>query len=112
VEIILREVKEAYIYIKGGAVVKSYYESLKSDLTTLLDTGRAKLHIGWIPHSKLPLLYRAADIFVRTSRYENFGLGVIEVMACGTPVVVSNAVPEEVVINNFNGISLLDVVLM
>jgi glycosyltransferase involved in cell wall biosynthesis len=25
-------------------------------------------------------------------------------MACGTPVVVSNAVPEEVVINNFNGI--------
>jgi glycosyltransferase involved in cell wall biosynthesis len=65
--------------------VKSYYESLKSDLTTLLDTRRAKLHIGWIPHSKLPLLYRAADIFVRTSRYENFGLGVIEAMACGTP---------------------------
>jgi len=25
-------------------------------------------------------------------------------MAYGTPVVVSNAVPEEVVINNFNGI--------
>jgi glycosyltransferase involved in cell wall biosynthesis len=25
-------------------------------------------------------------------------------MACGTPVVVSNAVPEEVVVNNFNGI--------
>jgi len=31
-EIILREVKEAYIYIKGRAIVKSYYESLKPDL--------------------------------------------------------------------------------
>jgi len=27
-------------------------------------------------------------------------------MACGTPVVVSSAVPEEVVISNFNGIRI------
>jgi len=74
VEIILREVKEAYIYIKGRAIVKSYYESLKSDLTTLLDTGRAKLHIGWIPHSKLPLLCRAADIFSEPLDMKTLGL--------------------------------------
>jgi glycosyltransferase involved in cell wall biosynthesis len=86
--IIIREVKEAYIYIKGRAIVKTtYYEYLKSDLRTLLNSGRAKLNISWIPHSKLPLLYKAADVFVRTSKYENFGLGVIEAMACGVPVV-------------------------
>jgi len=90
-EIILREVKEAYIYIKGRATVKSYYESLKSDLKNLLNTGRVKLHIGWIPHSKLPLLYRAACVFVRTSKYENFGLGVIEAVACGVPVIAPKA---------------------
>jgi glycosyltransferase involved in cell wall biosynthesis len=90
-EIILREVKKAYIYIKGRAVVKSYYESLKLDLKILLNTGRVKLHIGWIPHSKLPLLYRAVDVFVRTSKYENFGLGVVEAMACGVPVITPKA---------------------
>ncbi|MGC9107457.1 MAG: glycosyltransferase [Infirmifilum sp.] len=42
-----------------------------------------------MPHSKLPILYRAADVFVRTSLYENFGLGFIESMACSTPVVGS-----------------------
>jgi glycosyltransferase involved in cell wall biosynthesis len=38
------------------------------------------------------------------SKYEGFPFTTIEAMACGTPVVVSNAVPEEVIINNFNGI--------
>jgi glycosyltransferase involved in cell wall biosynthesis len=90
-KIILREVKEAYIYIKGRAIVKNYYEYLRSDLKMLLNTGRVKLHIGWIPHSKLPLLYRAVDVFVRTSKYENFGLGVVEAMACGVPVIAPKA---------------------
>ncbi len=90
-EHILREVGEAYIYIKGRAVVKHYYERIKPSLEALLKTGRAKLHIGWIPHSKLPLLYRAADIFVRTSKYESFGLGAVEAMACGVPLVAPNA---------------------
>ena len=38
------------------------------------------------------------------SSYEALPYVVLEAMACGTPVVVSSAVPEEVVINNFNGI--------
>jgi glycosyltransferase involved in cell wall biosynthesis len=90
-EIILKEVKEAYIYIKGRAIIKSYYKHLKSDLERLQRSGRVKLHIDWIPHSKLPLLYRAADIFVRTSNYESFGLGAVEAMACGIPVIAPNA---------------------
>jgi hypothetical protein len=41
---------------------------------------------------------------VLPSSYEAPPYVVLEAMACGTPIVVSNAVPEEVVVNNFNGI--------
>jgi glycosyltransferase involved in cell wall biosynthesis len=90
-EVILKEVKEAFIYIKGRGVVKSYYERIKPTLKMLQGNKRIKLHIGWVPHSKLPMFYRAADVFVRTSKYENFGLGAIEAMACGIPVVAPRA---------------------
>jgi len=39
----------------------------------------------------LPLLYKAADAFALLSFYEGFGLPVLEAMASGTPVVVSEA---------------------
>jgi len=39
----------------------------------------------------MPLAYQAADLFVFPSLYEGFGLPILESMACGTPVVSSNA---------------------
>ncbi len=39
----------------------------------------------------LPTLYNAADLFVFPSHYEGFGLPAIEAMACGRPVVCSDA---------------------
>lgn len=46
---------------------------------------------GWIDEEDLPVLYSAATVFVYPSYYEGFGLPILEAMACGTPVVTTNA---------------------
>lgn len=45
---------------------------------------------GYLPLADLPALYSAADGFAFPSLAEGFGLPVLEAMACGTPVLVSN----------------------
>ncbi len=46
---------------------------------------------GFIPAAVLPHWYRAAEAFVYPSLFEGFGLPVAEAMACGTPVICSDA---------------------
>lgn len=54
--------------------------------------------LDFVQDSDLPALYRNAKCFVLVSLYEGFGLPVLEAMAYGCPVVVSNvsSLPEVV----------------
>lgn len=52
--------------------------------------------LGMVPEERLPSLYRGAHALVMPSKYEGFGLPLVEAMACGTPIFASNrtAMPE------------------
>ena len=69
----------------------SRYSSLRGAVRRHgLDDGHVRF-LGYQPEAALSALYRLADVFAFPSLYEGFGLPPLEAMACGTPVVASNA---------------------
>ena len=55
-----------------------------------LELGDQVRFLGAVPAGDLSALYGVAELFVSPSLYEGFGLPVVEAMACGAPVLVSN----------------------
>lgn len=56
-----------------------------------LGLGGRVIFTGFIDDATLRLLYNRAILFAYPSLYEGFGLPLLEAMACGCPVVASNA---------------------
>lgn len=55
-----------------------------------LGIGERVRFLGYVPQTRIPALYHLASALVMPSRYEGFGMPVLEAMACGIPVVASD----------------------
>ncbi len=71
------------------------FDAIFAEVTRLGLEGRVRF-TGFVDEADLPTLYSAATVFAYPSLYEGFGLPVLEAMACGAPVIGSNAssIPE------------------
>jgi mannosylfructose-phosphate synthase len=77
----------------GGEQLRSGEEALLESCRCLageLGLARRVTFTGFVPDADIADLYRAADVFVLSSRYEPFGMTAVEAMACGTPVIVTS----------------------
>jgi glycosyltransferase involved in cell wall biosynthesis len=66
------------------------YKFIKIGYGELLDNPKI-IDLGYIDEKDMPYLYNACDLFLHPSFYEGFGLPPLEAMACGCPVISSNA---------------------
>ncbi len=62
------------------------------------------VYTGAIPHDQIARLYIASDIFSMLSRFDTFGLTVLEAMAASLPVIISrNVGAKDIVKQGANG---------
>jgi len=84
----VRKCASLHLVIAGG---KGWlYEDVFATVERL-GLGAQVVFPGFVADEDLPALYNLADLFVFPSLYEGFGLPPLEAMACGTPVITSNA---------------------
>lgn len=82
---------------KGEGKQGWMYEDIL-ELPQQLDIGDRVKFLGFIPTDDLPFLLSGALVFIQASLWEGFGMPVVEAMATGVPVIVSNvsSLPEVV----------------
>lgn len=74
-------------WLAGAGEAETRYRALARRLGV-----EARVHfMGPVAHADLPLFYRAADVVVMPSASEGLANAWVEALACGTPIVISDA---------------------
>ena len=88
---VIQSFPKAYLQIIGKGQM---YDKLKLIIKYLQLEDHVEL-VGRVDRCELPNYYASCDVYVTASRWELFGLPLLEAMACGRPVVAS-AIPPHV----------------
>ncbi len=82
------EMPDVQLVLAGGITGNS--EAIVREAKQSPVAGHIRL-TGRVAYEDLPAIYAGARVLVLPSKFEGFGLPIIEAMACGTPVVANNA---------------------
>ena len=96
---VLIESKDFVLHIGGnGALLNDYKKlAIKSGIET-----KCKFY-GEILPEDAPRFYSGLDLFILPSRYETFGIVLIEAMACGLPVIATKCGGPQDIVKEFTG---------
>jgi glycosyltransferase involved in cell wall biosynthesis len=86
IKALLKEYPKTCLQVVGNGFM---YERLKNLVAELGLENNVEL-IGRVHGLELPYYYASCDVYVTASRWELFGLPLLEAMACGKPVVASS----------------------
>lgn len=90
--------------IISGSISKKYKKEMEEEIKKQGIQNKIKI-LGKISKEDLLGYYNSASLFLMPAQKEDFGLTVVEAIACGCPVVAWNdgAGPSEIIIEKING---------
>lgn len=83
----LEKLKDVTLLIAGEGAERAKLQSLAAEL----GVEQRIRFLGAVPHTDLQKIYSAADVLILASSREGWPNVLLEAMACGTPVVATNA---------------------
>ena len=102
----LEKKKNTPSLIEAFAIVKENYPEIKEKLVLIgnasfgydevqfmieeYDLGREILMPGWVDEADMPYIFSSASAFIFPTKYEGFGIPLLQAMACGLPIAVSD----------------------
>lgn len=88
--LVLEAYPEAKLWMIGPDKADGTMPKLVTEIESLSKPKQAQI-VGAVAKADVPKWLNKADIFINTTNYESFGVSVVEAIACGMPVVSTDA---------------------